>query len=347
MSATAGPPFPDVTVLLGDPQRPDVTKVDARYSVEDLDAVRRMQTALERLADYRFRYLDEHARWLTELVAHPPAFALNFCDTGFRNVASQELHVAALLEMLDVPYSGSPPRCLAACYDKALVRAVAVAHGVPVPGEVFVRGCAPDVPLPVGFPALIKPNVGDGSVGITRESVVHGEHEARSRLAQLRDEWPGCDGLVQEFLDGPEYAIGLVGNPEAGFTVLPALQVDYGNLDAGLPHILSYESKTVPDSPYWRQLRYRPAQLTRDRLERLTAAATLLFWRLGCRDYARIDFRCDDDGEPRLLEVNPNPAWCWDGKLQIMAGFGGHDETSLLGAILEAAQRREAAARQR
>jgi D-alanine-D-alanine ligase len=152
---------------------------------------------------------------------------------------------------------------------------------------------------------------------------------------------------VQEFLDGPEYAVGIVGNPDTGFTVLPPLEVDYDGLDPGLPRILAYESKTVPDSPYWRQLRYRPARVAATLLARLVDEATSLFSRLGCRDYARVDFRCGADGEPRLLEVNPNPAWCWDGKLQIMAGFAGHDETALFGMLLAAAQRREAAARQR
>jgi D-alanine-D-alanine ligase len=339
------PPFPDVTVLLGDPGLPDATKVDARYSAEDRDAVVRMRAALERLPGYRFTYLDDHTRLLEHLVLRPPAFVLNLCDTGFRNVAIRELHVPALLEMLAVPYSGSPPPCLAWCYDKALVRSLAAAQGVPVPREVLVAGSQPGVPLPVRFPALVKPNTGDGSVGITRRSVVRDAAEARTYLAWLRATLPGCDALVQEFLEGPEYSIGLVGNPGTGFTVLPPLEVDYEGLDQGLPRILSYESKTVPDSPYWRQVRYRPAGITRARLAELTLAATLLFRRLGCRDYLRVDFRCGTDGIPRLLEVNPNPAWCWDGKLQLMAGFAGYDEAGLFGLILEAAQRREAATR--
>jgi D-alanine-D-alanine ligase len=201
--------------------------------------------------------------------------------------------------------------------------------------------------LPDRFPALVKPNTGDGSVGITQESLVRDAAETRAHLERLRAQLPGCDALVQEFLDGPEYAIGLVGNVGDGFTVLPPLEVDYGGLDPELPRILSYESKTVPDSPYWRHVRYREARIGQDRLAGLVGAARRLFRRLGCRDYARFDFRCGADGIPRLLEVNPNPAWCWDGKLQLMAGFAGHDEASLLGLILETAQRREAAVRHR
>ena len=65
-----------------------------------------------------------------------------------------------------------------------------------------------------------------------------------------------------------------------------------------------------------------------------------LFERLGCRDYARFDFRADAKGEIKLLEVNPNPGWCWDGKLNIMAGFQGVRYAELLGQILGAAEER-------
>jgi D-alanine-D-alanine ligase len=342
------PHFPDVTVLMGDPRLPDATKANGRYGPEDLEAVARMKAALGRLTAYRFSYLDDHTRVISSLAANPPDFVLNLCDTGFGNVASRELHVPSLLEMLGIRYSGSPPACLAYCYDKALVRAVAAAHGIPVPAEVFVPGCdAGALPPTLSFPALVKPNTGDGSVGITRDAVVRDAREAQAYLGRLRHELPGADALVQEWLPGAEFALGLVGNPEHGFTVLPLLEVDYAGLDPTLPRILSYESKSVPDSPYWKQVRYRRAGIEAQRVAPLVRAAALLFGRLGCRDYARFDFRCDAGGVARLLEVNPNPAWCWDGKLQMMAGFAGWDEAELFARILEAAQLREAATRLR
>ncbi len=337
--------FPDVTVIIGDPRLPDVTKANARYSPEDLEAVARMKAALTGLPAYRFSYLDDHTRLIARLTSDPPAFVLNLCDTGFGNVASRELHVPALLEMLQVPYSGSPPACLACCYDKAAVRAVASAHGIPVPAEAFVPGCDARALPPVSYPALIKPNTGDGSVGITSDALVQDARAARAYLDRLRQELPGRDALVQEFLAGTEYAVGLIGNPDDGFAVLPILEVDYGGLAPELPRILSYESKTVPDSPYWQQVRYREARIEPARVAPLVRAATVLFRRLGCRDYARFDFRCGGDGVARLLEVNPNPAWCWDGKLQMMAGFAGWDEAALFERILAAAQHREATTR--
>jgi D-alanine-D-alanine ligase len=75
----------------------------------------------------------------------------------------------------------------------------------------------------------------------------------------------------------------------------------------------------------------------------MVAHAELLFERLGCRDYARFDFRAAADGTPRLMEVNPNPAWAYDGKLAMMAGFAGLAYGEMLRLILEAALRRVAA----
>lgn len=338
----------EVAVVLGDPRLPDCGKLSGRFAVEDHEAFERLRAALAELPGYRFRYLDDHRRLLGDLVADPPAFALNFCDTGFRNEAHLELHVPALLELLDVPYSGSPPGTLALCYDKALVRALAAQSGVPVPEERFLR---PEEPLaaavPERFPALIKPNRGDGSVGITRRALVRDEVEARAYLEALRRELPEREILVQEYLPGTEYGVGLIGNParaggEDGFTVLPPMEVDFSGLPEGCAPILSYESKADPSSPYYRRIVYREAALDEAQRGRLLAWSTRLFGRLGCRDYARFDFRTGADGTVKLLEVNPNPAWCWDGKLALMTGFAGRPYSDLLARILEAAQRRVA-----
>jgi D-alanine-D-alanine ligase len=317
----------------------DRTKAGGHYAPEDIEAVERMKTALAELEHYRFRYLDNHETLLESLRAHPPPFVLNFCDTGFRNIAARELHIPALLEMLDIPYSGAGPAAMVRCFDKALVCALAASHGIPVPAERFLpRGEWTGAEFP--YPAILKPNHGDGSFGITRDAVVADAARAERRCAELRDALAGEDLLIQEFLPGDEFTVGLIGNPGDGLQALPPLQVDYDRLEPALPRILSYESKTIPDSPYWTQLTYRPAALDVATRERLAGWSKLLFRRLECRDYARFDFRRGADGEIRLLEVNPNPAWCWDGKMNIMAEIEGCAYSGFLRRILEAGRRR-------
>ena len=344
--ARRGVPFPEVTVIMGDPRLPDPVKRDGRFNEEDAETVARLKSALDALPEYRFRYLDNHATLLADLRALRPHFVLNLCDEGFNNDAFLEMHVPALLEMLDVPYSGAGPVCLGLCYNKALVRGIAEGVDVPVPAETYFNSDDLAATIPSGvFPALIKPNYGDSSIGITQHAVVHTWEEAIAYLNNLRQQLPGVPILIQEFLTGPEYSIGIIGNPGANCRVLPILEVDYSALDPGLPQLLTYESKWIPDSPYWSQIVYREARLDEDTRRKMTDYANILFERLGCRDYARFDFRADSAGEVKLLEVNPNPGWCWDGKLNLMAEMAGLRYPELLRLILEAAQERVAAQR--
>ena len=327
----------NICVLTGDPRLPDPTKRDHRYNEEDFATHRAMREAFESLRGFRFEFLDDHAALLERFAHDPPDLVVNFCDTGLRNVATQELHVPALLEMLGVPYTGASPACMAICYDKQIVRLVAAALGVPVPREICL---GPDQPLPEDpglYPALIKPNQGDGSVGITKDAVVGSRAEADRYLAWLRRELPARAILVQEYLPGPEYGVGLIGNPDRRLEALPPLEVDFTRLPAGLAPILSYESKVLPDSPYWTEIKFKRAEADAAMLARMVDHAGRLFARLGCRDYGRFDFRCAADGTPRLLEVNPNPAWANDGKLAFMAGFAGIAYPKMLEMILEAA----------
>lgn len=338
--------FPEVTVILGDPRLPDPVKRDGRFNTEDAETVDRLKAALAAIPGYRFRYLDNHATLFADLRARRPDFVLNFCDEGFTNDALLEMHVPALLEMLDIPYSGAGPACLGACYNKSLVRAVAEAIDVPVPAETYCNSDDLAATVPSGvFPALIKPNFGDASIGISKDAVVNTWEEAIAYLGQLRQLLPGCPILIQEFLTGPEYSVGIVGNPGVGWQVLPMLEVDYSRLDPALPRLLTYESKWIPDSPYWSQIAYREARLDEDTRRKMLDYANILFERLGCRDYARFDFRADAGGETKLLEVNPNPGWCWDGKLALMAEMAGLAYPDLLRLIIEAAQERVAAQR--
>jgi D-alanine-D-alanine ligase len=159
-------------------------------------------------------------------------------------------------------------------------------------------------------------------------------------MDKMLREFPGIPLLVQEYLTGAEYSVGIIGNPGEGYQFLPLLEVDYSGLDTDLPKILGYESKWLPDSPYWTQIRYHEADLDEESSRRLCDYSGRLFERLGCRDYARFDFRADANGTIKLLEANPNPGWCWDGKFNFMAEYAGMRYSEMLRMIIEAAQTR-------
>ena len=340
------PLFRRVTVILGDPNLPDSVKKDGKFNPEDFDTVQRMKDALAELADYEFAYLDNHAAVLAELRANPPDFVFNLCDEGYKNDAFMELHIPAILELLNVPYTGAPPSCLGICYNKTLVRSLAASLDIPTPLETYFSPDDQAATLPSVLPALIKPNYGDSSLGITKDAVVYSPEEMITYLEELRDQLPGYPVLIQEFLPGREYSVGIIGNVGLTYRVLPPLEVDYKGLDPNLPKILGYESKWLPNSPYWNQIQYHEAETDEETQRKLYDYSNILFERLGCRDYARFDFRTDADGEIKLLEVNPNPGWCWDGKFNFMAGFDGLRYSDMLRLIIEAAQERIAAQRE-
>ena len=289
---------------------------------------------------------------------------LQLGDEGFKNDAVRELHVPAILEMLEIPYSGAGPNCLAFCYDKGLVNRTAAALGVPTPRETFILASQKEeqdriqsihqiIQTNVKFPAFIKPIKGDNSLGITTRSIVANEQELNNYLDELNS-INIQDVIVQEYLQGnlklilgTEYSVGVVGNLETGLTFLPILEVDYSKiLNRNLPPILGFESKWDPKSPYWSEISFKRAVLSSKAQSELESHVKILFSRFGCLDYARFDFRSDlgtgdgDGGEIKLLEVNPNPGWCWDGKLNYMGKMIGKSYSELLGMIIKAAWQR-------
>ena len=332
-----------IAVVTGDPVLPDPTKRGGSYHEEDALTHEAMVAAFRSMPGFEFQFWADHAALLDLLREQRPDLVVNFCDTGFRNLPTHEINLPAYLEMLGIPYTGAPPAAMVLCYDKAIVRLVAQSLGIPVPREAYIPADMPLEAVPDLLPALIKPNAADGSVGITKDAVVRTRGEALDYLAWLRAALPGRDALVQEYLPGAEYGVGLIGNPETGLRMLPPLEVDYSRLPAGLSPILSFESKAMPDSPYWTEIKFKRAALPADLEGRLENWTRILFRRLGLRDYGRFDFRVATDGEPKLMEVNPNPAWANDGKLAFMAGFAGIEYRDMLGLILEAALTRAVA----
>lgn len=329
----------EVTVLLGDPHLPDKVKRDGHYNPEDIETVQRLKNALSSLPEFTFKFIDHHKRLISELMTKPPTMVFNLCDEGYMNHATMELHVPSLLEMFKIPYSGAGPDCLAMCYNKSVVRALAYDLDIPVPEETYFGSLDQAASIPSVFPALLKPNFGDNSIGITQKAVVYTTDEFMSYLSTLKEQFTDMPILVQEFLEGKEYSVGIIGNLD-NFTILPILEVNFDALPSDLPKILGYESKWDPTSPYWNDISYQEATLEEEEARKLVEYSIRLFERCNCKDYARIDFRADRQGKIKLLEVNPNPGWCWDGKLNKMAAMQGITYAGLLELILTAAKER-------
>ena len=339
--------FKKVVVILGDPAKPDPLKPLGIFDEDDFYTIDQLKGALKELEHklhYQFIYLTNHDNLIQDLVKLKEKgkvdFVFNLCDEGYLNDPRKELHIPVLMELLGIPYTGATPQCLAFCYDKSLVRGIAKEIGINIPHAFFIKPEDSTFELTFDFPVIVKPNFGDSSFGITKNSVAYDIEKLMNSISEIREKF-GYDKpiLVEEFLSGKDLSIGIIGNPPESYLVLPIIEEDYSALPAGFPKICGYEAKWVPDSPYWK-IKSIPAQLSENTEKWIIECCLKLFERLECRDYCRFDWRLDSQGKPKLLEVNPNPGWCWDGHLARMAKIIGISYIEMLSMILQTAEQR-------
>jgi D-alanine-D-alanine ligase len=239
---------------------------------------------------------------------------------------------AAICELLGLPYTGSDPLTLAATLDKWVARRL-VSPDVPVAAAVLVASDA-DEPLLAAarYPAVVKPNDEGSSKGIGVDALVADAREALGRVRRLRDRY-GCPALVEEFLPGVEVTVGVLGNG-ASADVAGVMEIE--PVDGG-PFVYSLEVKR----DWRRRVRYHvPARLDAAALARVSHLALQAYRLLGCRDAARLDFRCDAAGSPRFLECNPLPGLDPDNSDMVMLAAPRRRYSELVQDIFCAAAQR-------
>ncbi|MCI0457710.1 MAG: ATP-grasp domain-containing protein [Gemmataceae bacterium] len=270
--------------------------------------------------------------FLERVLSDPPQLVFNVAE-GQGVGRSREARVPAVLEMLGIPCTGSDPLTLAATLDKDCAKRLVASVGVAVPRGVVL---SPGDPIRADgssrFPLILKPACEGSSKGIRNRCLVRQASDLAPVLSGLwRDYHQPV--LVEEFIDGDELTVGLVGNdpPEiiGVMRVLPTRAVG--------PFVYSLEVKR----DFRRQVRYEcPARLSAKDQAAVERAA-LAVWRvLGCRDVSRVDFRLRD-GVPYFLEVNPLPGLNPESSdLVILAGLRGWSYEQLIERILGSALRR-------
>jgi D-alanine-D-alanine ligase len=334
------PEYSHIAVLLGDPNITDKVKPGGQFDDDDFHTINELKKALAKLSHYKVTYLNKHDRFLSDSSSWKNNYdlILNLCDEGYFNKPEFELHIPALLEINDIPYTGGTPQCLAYCYDKSLIRGIASELDIPVANAFVIK---PEdttfIDINISFPVIIKPNFGDSSYGITSASVCANVEQLAQGVLRIRDQYGyELPILIEQFLPGKDISIGIIGNPTHEMHILPVIEEDYSELPNDYPKVCGYEAKWDPTSPYWK-IRSVPANLDASVEQYLQDCCLKLFERVGCRDYARFDWRLDANGTPRLLEINPNPGWCWDGHLAKMAKLDNLSYAEMLGKIIEAA----------
>ena len=280
---------------------------------------------------------DAPAVW--DVLARQPVDLVFNMAEGTRG-ESREAQLPAVLEGLGIPYTGSGVLALAAALDKPTAKRLWQWHGVPTsPFVELPPGAALDLPPQLSFPLFAKPAHEGSSMGVSGDSVCR-DREAFERQVRLIWEQYGQAALVEPFLPGREFTVGILGN--GPHELLPIIEVDYSALTAaeldvnGTVYSRRFKAQWS-DMVYYRL----PAPLDGDRRRAIEALAVAAFTSLGCRDVGRVDVRLDGAGRPLVLEVNPLPGLTPGySDLPRAAAAAGMDFPGLVAAIVTAAARR-------
>lgn len=229
----------------------------------------------------------------------------NLAEEGYRQDIHTEPHMAALLEMLGFKFTGSNYLCLANCLDKARAKQLFVVNGLSTPKFViFNKEINEEVKINgLKFPLIVKPGKSDGSVGIRRNSVVEDLPNLVLRVNEVIKTYEQS-ALVEEFIDGREVNVGILGNKR--LTVLPISEIMF-DLAPEEWKFVPYEAKWLTRTKYFKGTTPKcPAEIAPDLKEEIEELAKKAYQLMGVRGYGRVDFRIDANNKPYILEVNPN-----------------------------------------
>jgi D-alanine-D-alanine ligase len=237
-------------------------------------------------------------------------------------------HVPAMLEMAGIPYTGSSPLGHALALDKVVTKILIRDAGVPTPAfTVMRRGADPVHGL--RFPLVVKPRHESTSFGL---HLVHDRRELDAAVSRVTEQYEQ-EALVEEYVDGREVSIGLLGNDPV--ELLPPVELDFATRELRL---VSWDDKhhRRQDEP----AKVCPARLAPEELRRLNEIAETTFRACHCRDYARVDIRLDRNGQPYVLEINSMASLGAGGSFVRAAGVAGYGFAALVNRIVDLAHAR-------
>jgi D-alanine-D-alanine ligase len=303
-------------------------------SEAEYDSPTTLQAIREAIASWGHEVVDlEATPELPSLLASTPLDLVFNIAEGLKG-RNRESQVPALLELLDIPYTGSDPATLSIALDKGLAKKIVRQHGIQTPNfQQMVTG-KERLLKDFRFPLIVKPVAEGSSKGVVSKSVCQTEAELREVVKETLEKYQQ-PALVEDYIAGREFTVGLLGEKRP--KVLPPMEVVFLDKAEKTP-VYSFQHKLECND----RIRYDvPAQLEPAQLERLKAEGRAAFMALGCRDVARIDFRMDERGRIFFLECNPlpglTPGWS---DLVLIAQGGGIDYRGLIGEILSGAIRR-------
>jgi D-alanine-D-alanine ligase len=303
---------------------------DACEEYDSSETVELIATSLE-AEGHSVTLLGGGREFLGKIVQEKVDLVFNVAE-GRGTYRSREAQVPSILEMLNIPYTGSDPQCLAICLDKPLTKRLVALAGVSTPTWRIINDRQDLHEINRChrlFPAIIKPAYEGSSKGIRLTSLVEDAEQANEVIECLLDRYHQ-PAMMERVILGDEVTVGIIGNSPAGvfgvMRILPKERNDYFlytlDVKRNYLELVDYEC---------------PAGLEEKVLQRIQIASLKAFEALGCRDFARLDFRISAAGVPYFLEVNPLPGLGSHSDLVIMAEKLGWNHRRLTSAVLNTA----------
>jgi D-alanine-D-alanine ligase len=247
---------------------------------------------------------------------------------------NRESHIPALLEFLNIPYTGSDPLSLSLTLDKSMAKRVVMSEGIPTPRFKKVRRMEDLTGLDLSYPLFVKLCDEGSSKGVRLDSKVLDEPSLGEKTKWLLENY-GSPILVEEFVTGPEFTVGILGNENP--SVLGVMQIEIRGMAPG-EAIYSLEIKREWEE---RVVYHCPPPIDPPLLDRIQEVALRSYCVLDCRDVSRVDVRVGKDGIPYFLEINPLPGLSpVYGDLPIMARRMGWSYAQLVKTIFHHALKR-------
>jgi D-alanine-D-alanine ligase len=278
---------------------------------------------------------------VASLTSDRPDIVFNLAES-FAGKSALESNVAALLNLLGLRYTGSSPAGLIMAGDKTLTKKVLSFHGILTARFATVFRGMVDWAGDINFPLILKPPQEDASLGITQKSVVRDVKELLNTMSSLQEEYQS-PVLAEEFIDGREFYVGVLGNSDA--SALPIMELDFSGFPEGMPKIASWEAKWGDDgdekgAEFEGTKSVFPSDVPEELAERMQSVAVDAFHALRLRDYARVDLRVNAKEEIYVIEVNPNCYLDKNAEFASAAAKSGIEYPALVNRIVELANAR-------
>jgi D-alanine-D-alanine ligase len=234
-----------------------------------------------------------------------PDIAFNLLEE-FQGIVTYDQYVVAFLELMRLPYTGCNPRGMMISRDKVLSKQIMSYHRVPTARFALLpRNRRYREPRRLAFPLFVKSATEDASLGISQASIVHDGQKLRERVEFIHEQ-TNSDALVEEYIEGREMYVGVLGNDR--LTTLPLWELDFGTLPEGMAGIATRKVKW--DREYQRRHGIATGsarELPNGARQRIAQLARRIYRSLHLSGYARIDLRMKPDGSVVVLEANANP----------------------------------------